>query len=100
MRLLALLLLALPGCQNLGMTPEQLKASAGMATCTSVNSLLYGKASFITANADDVRKGATASGDTSITCGEATMTIKSNVGVPVPAGATTTTTTVVKPAAP
>lgn len=96
-KLLAALMLALAGCQNLGMTPEQLKASAGMATCTTVNSLIYGKAAFITANADDVRKGATASGDTTITCGEASMSVKSTIGVPVPPGATTTTTTVVKP---
>lgn len=89
----------LAGCASgLVMTPEQLKASAGMATCSTVNSLVYGKASFITANADDVRKGATSKGDTTITCGEGSMSIKSDIGVPVPPGATTTTTTVVKPA--
>lgn len=94
----ALILGCLGGCQNLGMTPEQLRASAGMATCTTVNSLVYGKAAFITANADDVRKGATNKGETIITCGEGSMSIKTDTGVPVPPGATTTTTTTVKPA--
>lgn len=101
MKSIYVLVLLLSGCASgLVMTPEQLKASAGMATCASINSLVYGKASFITANADDVRKGATAKGETVITCGEGSMSIKSDVGVPVPAGATTTTTTVVQPIKP
>lgn len=92
-------LAALAGCANLGyqnMTAEQIRASAGTTTCTQFTSL-YGKASNIAINADDTRKGATSTNDLTITCGEATMSIKASVGVPVPPGATTTTTTVVVP---
>lgn len=99
MRAIVILAALLAGCASgLVMTPEQLKASAGMATCSTVNSLVYGKASFITANADDVRKGATNKGETVISCGEGSMSIKTDTGVPVPVGATTTTTTKIEPA--
>jgi hypothetical protein len=99
-RILAIALIALPACANLGyqnMTAEQIKASAGTTTCTQFTSL-YGKASNIAINADDTRKGATSSNDLTITCGEATMSIKASIGAPVPLGAPTTTTTTVVPA--
>lgn len=87
----------LAGCPTMSMTPEQLKASAGMATCgTSTN--MYGKVSIITAAADDIRKGQTGDSSTVIKCGDASMEVSNKVGVHVPPGATTTTTTVVKPA--
>lgn len=87
----------LAGCPTMSMTPEQLKASAGMATCgTSTN--VYGKVSIITAAADDIRKGVSAESVTNIKCGDASMEISNKLAAPVPAGATTTTTTVVKPA--
>ena len=90
----------LAGCQNLGysgMSAEQIRATAGTTTCTQYAGL-YGKASAIALNQDDTRKGSTSKGKTTITCGDAQMTIEAEVGAPVPAGATTTTTTVVKPA--
>jgi hypothetical protein len=87
----------LAGCPTMSMTPEQLKASAGMATCGTATTM-YGKTSIITAAADDIRKGASAENITEIICGDASMKIGSKVGAPVPPGATTTTTTVVKPA--
>ena len=91
-----LVCLMLSGCANFGMTPEQLKASAGMSTCSSINSLVYGKASMITANADDIKKGQTGNGKVNITCGDATMTVESAIGVSNPAQTTTTTTTIAK----
>jgi hypothetical protein len=96
----ALLLAFVAGCANLGyqnMTAEQIRATAGTTTCTQFTSL-YGKASNIAINADETRKGATSTSDLTITCGEATMSIKASVGAPVPPGATTTTTTTVVPA--
>lgn len=101
-RLTAALILstvALTGCPSMSikdMSAEQLKATNGMLTCSQLSSM-YGKGSSILVNTDDLRKGATSKGKTSITCGDATMTIESEIGVPVPPGATTTTTTVVKP---
>lgn len=98
--ILPFIIILLPSCANLGyqnMSPEQIKATAGTTTCTQFTSL-YGKASNIAINADETRKGATSTNDLTITCGEATMSIKSSVGVPVPPGATTTTTTTVVPA--
>jgi hypothetical protein len=91
--------LFLAGCQNLGysnMSAEQIRATAGTTTCTQYAGL-YGKASSIALNQDDTRKGATSENEVVITCGDASMSIRGKVGVPVPAGATTTTTTVVKP---
>jgi len=38
------------------MTPEQIKATNGMVTCGTANSI-YGKATLVTVNNDDVRKG-------------------------------------------
>ncbi|MCR4331684.1 MAG: hypothetical protein NUV34_03115 [Sulfuricaulis sp.] len=91
--------LVLAGCAT-GMTPEQLKASSGMATCTTVTTV-YGKTSFVTADTADVRKGTTAAGKTTITCGDASMAIDTNVGVAGPVMTTTTvTTTPLKPATP
>ncbi len=103
MKLTAVLVLstvALAGCPSMGyqnMSAEQIKATAGTTSCSTINSM-YGKGSMIATNADETRKGATSKGKTVITCGDATMTIEAEVGVPVPPGATTTTTTVVKPA--
>jgi len=97
MKLKAFLLLtfvALTGCAS--MSPEQLKASAGMTTCTTTTNV-WGTVSIITQAVDDTRKGATSENSTDIKCGNASMTIGNKVGVPVPPGATTTTTTVVRP---
>jgi len=91
--------IALAGCPSVGfqnMSPEQIKATAGTIGCSTISSI-YGKGSTIAINADDTRKGATSKGKTVISCGDATMTVESEVGVPVPPGSTTTTTTVVKP---
>jgi hypothetical protein len=74
--------LALAGCPSLGyqtMTPEQIKATAGTASCTQLTSI-YGKGSAIAVNVDETRKGATSKGKTAITCGDATMTIETEVG--------------------
>lgn len=90
--ILAVLLLA--GCASpLG----KLDLKDGETGCVSLNSLVYGKAAMIVARADNVGKNQTSVGDLNVLCGETTMTIKSNVGVPVPPGATTTTTTTVVP---
>jgi len=100
--LTAILLLGtfvLTGCPSMSikdMSADQLKATNGMLTCSQLSSM-YGKGSTILVNTDDLRKGATSKGKTVITCGDATMAIESEVGVPVPPGATTTTTTVVRP---
>lgn len=93
--------MALEGCAFGGgvqqMTPEQIRATAGMATCTEAVTM-YGKGASITANTDEVRKGATSKGKVTITCGSSTMTIETDVGVAPPA--VTTTTTTVTPAKP
>lgn len=72
----------------------------GETGCLTANSLIYGKASMIVARADNVLKNQTNKGDLAVTCGEAVMNIKSDVGVAVPPGATTTTTTTVVPVKP
>ncbi len=80
----SLLAILLAGCQNLGysgMSAEQIKATAGTTTCTQYAGL-YGKASAIALNADDVRKGVTSNGDMTITCGDASMQIKNTIGLP------------------
>jgi len=74
--------LLLTGCPSMGyynMTPEQIKATAGTISCSTVASV-YGKGSAIAVNADDIRKGATSTGAITVTCGEASMVIKSEVG--------------------
>ena len=82
MRLIAALAaLLLPGCLSVqDMTAAQIRATNGMAMCSQAVSI-YGKASSITVNADDIRKGATARGKTAITCGDSTMVIEHDVGV-------------------
>ena len=82
------------------MTAEQIKATAGTVTCSQVDLPLYGKASFVALNQDDTKKGATSTNDITVTCGQTQFTVKSNTGVPVPAGATTTVTTTVQPPQP
>ena len=75
--------LVLPGCMSMSvpeMSSAQIRATNGMVMCAQVTSM-YGKGSSITVNADDIRKGATAKGKTSIVCGDATMVIESHVGV-------------------
>ena len=94
-KLLLLTFVALSGCAS--MSPEQLKASAGLTTCTTTANI-WGKVSVITQAIDDTRKGATSENTTDIKCGDASMTVGNKVGVPVPPGATTTTTTIVAPA--
>jgi hypothetical protein len=80
---LVLLALSLAGCLGVGMTPDQLRASAGMTTCTTTTSL-YGKLTTVTTNTDDTRKGATSSSKSEITCGEAKLTIDNSVGTSKP----------------
>ena len=78
---LAVLLLVLPGCVSISdMSAAQLRATNGIAQCAQVTSL-YGRGSSITVNVDDIRKGATARGRTSIRCGDATMVIDTDIGV-------------------
>ena len=60
------------------MTANQLRATNGLATCTQATTM-YGKGSSIAVNADDLRKGVSARGKTTIVCGDATMTIESNL---------------------
>lgn len=71
--------LFLAGCAT-GMTPEQLKASSGMSTCTKTTTI-YGTVTFATTSADDTRKGATQKGKTVITCGDASMSVETDTGV-------------------
>lgn len=93
----ALLALLLAGCASpLG----KLDLKDGETGCLSLNSLVYGKASMVVARADNVSKTHTNKGDLAIVCGDATMKILTDTGVPVPPGATTTTTTVVQPVKP
>jgi len=83
MRTLILLsVLLLTGCPSMSikdMSAEQLKATNGMLTCSQLSSM-YGKGSVILVNVDDLRKGATSKGETTVTCGDATMTIKNEIG--------------------
>lgn len=73
--------LVLPGCMSISdMSAAQIRATNGVAMCSQVVTM-YGKGSSITVNADDIRKGATGSGKTSIVCGDATMTIQHDIGV-------------------
>ena len=74
----------LAGCPTMGyqnMTPEQIKATAGTISCSTVSSI-YGKGSVIAINTDDTRKGATSKWATTIVCGDASMTIDAAVGPP------------------
>ena len=92
--------LSVAGCQNLGysnMTAEQIRATAGTSTCTNYVGI-YGKASMIAINEQDIKKGINSTGDLQITCGDSAMSIKSSTAVPTPPGAVTTTTTTVIPA--
>ena len=80
--LTAAALTLLAGCLSVSdMSAQQLKATQGMAMCAQATTM-YGKGSTITVNADDIRKGAYAKGKTAITCGDATMVIEHDVGVP------------------
>lgn len=101
--LIAISILLLASCGSLGvqsMSPEQIKATAGMATCTTATTI-YGKAASVTVNTDDVRKGATSQGKTTVSCGDVTMTLDTNVGVgatgALPAPITTVTPMTVTP---
>ena len=68
--------LILPGCVGVAdMSASQIRATNGVIMCAQVSSI-YGKGSSITLNADDVRKGSTAKGKTSITCGDSQMVIE------------------------
>ncbi len=79
---LALTLLLAPflsGCLSVSdMSAQQLKATNGMAMCSTV-ATAYGRGSSITVNADDIRKGASAKGKTEIRCGDAVMVIEGEV---------------------
>jgi len=82
--LILLLPLILTGCPSMGyqhMTPEQIKATAGTISCSTVSSL-YGTGSVIAVNTDDTRKGLSSKWKTDIKCGDATMTIDAAVSVP------------------
>lgn len=73
--ILAFLIILMPGCVSF----SDLKLAAGTVGCNQYSGP-YGKASAIALNQDDVRKGATAKGKTTITCGDAQMTIETEVG--------------------
>jgi hypothetical protein len=78
---LGCVLMSVSGCVSISdMSAAQLRASNGIAQCAQVTSL-YGRGSSITVNVDDIRKGATARGRTSIRCGDATMVIDTDIGV-------------------
>lgn len=77
--LLAVTAIALAGCAT-GMSPEQLRASAGMSTCTKTTTI-YGTVTFATTSADDTRKGATQKSKTVVTCGDASMAVETDTGV-------------------
>lgn len=84
----AVVSLSLGGCLGLGMqtmSPDQIKATNGMATCTTGKTLYY-SGSTVSINMDDVRKGATSKGKTKVTCGDTSMEIDTNVGVGVTPG--------------
>lgn len=66
----------LAGCANF----SDLKLPAGTIGCNQYAGL-YGKASSIALNQDNVPKGATAKGKTVVTCGDSTMTLETDVGV-------------------
>lgn len=76
----------IPGCMSMGiqsMTEGQIKATAGMITCTKL-ATAYGQGISTTVNADDVRKGATNKSEITMTP-DCAITIKTDVGVaPVP----------------
>lgn len=79
--IVAVLAFALSGCMSMGvhdMSANQIRATNGVAMCAQATTL-YGKGSSITVNADDIRKGVSARGKTTIVCGDATMTIESNI---------------------
>ena len=81
---LLLVALVIPGCVGVpDMSASQIRATNGLIMCSQVTSI-YGKGSAITINADDVRKGSTAKGKTSVVCGDASMTIETNIGVAQP----------------
>ena len=68
-----------PACMSVSdMSAAQLRAANGLAMCSQVTSI-YGRGSSITVNADDIRKGATGKGRTSIECGDAKMVIEQSV---------------------
>ncbi len=78
---IAAIAVLLPGCMGSGlseMSAAQLKATSGMAMCSQVTTM-YGKGSSIAVNADDIRKGVSARGKTTIVCGDSTMTIDSTI---------------------
>jgi hypothetical protein len=82
--LVTLLPLAIAGCPSMGyqnMTADQIKATAGTISCSTITTI-YGKGSTIAINADDIKKGQAGKGKNVITCGEASMTIESEVGKP------------------
>ncbi len=81
-QLISLSLLLLSGCMSLGvqqMTPEQIKATNGMITCTQL-ATTYGRGISTTVNADDVRKGATNMSKITMTP-DCAVTVETNVGV-------------------
>lgn len=76
--------LVLAGCPSMGyqnMSAEQIRATAGTISCSTVSSI-YGKGSVIAINTDDTRKGAASKWATTIVCGDASMTIEAAVGPP------------------
>lgn len=98
---IAFAVVILAGCTGLdvqNMSDKQIRATNGMVACGAVTTL-YGKSALITANADDVHKGISTSSETIITCGDASLTIRSNSATAAggAARATTTTTTTTTP---
>ena len=77
-----LIVFFLTACSSLGvqnMTEGQIKATAGMATCTTFSSM-YGKGHSVTVNMDDTRKGATSKSKVTMSP-DCAVTIEGDVGV-------------------
>lgn len=76
--LVALFFLA--GCIGVGvkeMTPEQIKATEGMATCTTIHTA-YGRGVSTTVNVDDVKRASTNKGKITISP-DCAVTIETDV---------------------
>ena len=78
--------MSLAGCMSLGidrMSPEQLRATNGMVTCTRLLTM-YGQGIATSVNIDDLRKHTTSKSKISM-AGDCTITIEGDVGTNVPA---------------
>ena len=85
MKILLGCVVLLAGCMNLGvseMSPDQIKATNGMITCTQL-ATTYGRGVAVTINADDVRKGATNKSKITMTP-DCAATVETDMGVVKP----------------